>query len=312
MKTTPKDFFLWAGAMLALYISVFSFVGLMFEYINRAFPDPLAYYTDPYSGVIRFAIASLVVLFPVFLILMNLIRRDIALMPEKKDIWVRRWALTLTLFVAGATIVIDLVTLLNTYLGGDLTTRFGLKVAVVLLVAVVVFLHFLADLRGYWITTPGRARMVGIGAGILIIATIVGGFFIMGTPAQVRLYRFDSEKVNDLQNIQYQIVNYWQQKQKLPVSLSDLADPISGYHIPTDAQNNTPYEYEATGSLSFKVCATFNAESQQATGADLTRPTVPMGKGDISDSWWHEAGHTCFDRTIDPERYPPYTKPVGL
>jgi hypothetical protein len=59
----------------------------------------------------------------------------------------------LTLFIAALTGLIDLITLINTFLGGEITTRFGLKVAIVLLIAIGVFLHFLADLKGYWIVT---------------------------------------------------------------------------------------------------------------------------------------------------------------
>src|SRR3989344_4870795 len=128
-KVTPKDFFLWAGAMIALYGSVISFMTLLFQYINYAYPDPLTYYySDPYSGSMRFAMASLIVLVPLTVVLMRVIRNDIARVAEKADLWVRRWALVLTVFVAGATVVGDLIALVNTFLGGDLTTRFVLKV----------------------------------------------------------------------------------------------------------------------------------------------------------------------------------------
>ncbi|MEK7107181.1 MAG: DUF5671 domain-containing protein, partial [Patescibacteria group bacterium] len=237
-KVTPKDFFLWAGAMVALYVSVFSFISLLFEYINHAYPDPLNYnYVDPYSGGMRFAIASLIVLFPVFLVLMRLIRRDIARIPEKRDLWVRRWALFLTVFAAGAAVIIDLITLINYFLGGDLTTPFVLKVLVVLLVAGGAFLHFLADVRGYWVQFPEYANRVGYAVAVLAIVAIVSGFFIMGTPSEIRMYRFDDQKANDLTSIQWQIVNYWQQKEKLPAALSDLNDSISGFVVPVDKQS---------------------------------------------------------------------------
>ena len=132
-KASPKDFFLWAAAMVSLYASVVSLIMLLFSYIEYAFPDALSY-VDPYSTSIRFAIASLVVLAPTFLILMRVIRSDIEGAPEKFDLWVRRWALYFTLFVAGITIVVDLITLINYFLNGDVTTRFVLKVLVVLLV----------------------------------------------------------------------------------------------------------------------------------------------------------------------------------
>ena len=74
-RTTPKDFFLWAGAMVSLYVSVFSFLGLVFDYLNYAFPNPLlqSFYADPYQGSISYEIASLIVMFPLFFVLMRVI-----------------------------------------------------------------------------------------------------------------------------------------------------------------------------------------------------------------------------------------------
>lgn len=313
-RVTPKDFFLWIAAMIALYVSVFSLISLLFDYINYAYPDALNSYIDPYSSSMRNEIASLVVLFPVFLLLMRFIRNDILRDALKKEIWVRRWVLFLTLFVAGVTIVVDLITLINTFLGGDLSTRFTLKVLVVFLIAGAGFLHFLADLRGYWTQYPSRSKMVGWGASAVVLCTIIAGFFIIGSPNQVRLYRFDDQKVNDLTTIQYQIVNYWQQKQKLPATIVDLQDPISGFVAPKDPQTGDPYRYEAAGKLSFKLCANFNAETLAGgAGGVIARPTSPIelgGKDLENQGWKHGAGGTCFERTIDPERYPPFGKPI--
>lgn len=311
-KVTPKDFFLWVGAMIALYVSVFSLISLLFDYINYAYPDALNSYIDPYSGSMRYEIASLIVLFPVFLLLMRFIRNDIVRNAFKKDLWIRRWALYVTVFVAGATVLVDLITLINYFLGGDLTTRFILKVLIVLLVAGGGFLHFLADIWGYWVIFPKRANAVGWGAGTVVLLSVIAGFFIMGTPGQIRMYRFDDQKVSDLQNIQWQIVNYWQQKEKLPAGLKDLNDPISGFMVPVDPQSTAEYGYESTGKLSFKLCANFNAPSQENSATVARMYPVPAGaKGGLGleqSTWQHATGQVCFDRTIDPELYPPFKK----
>jgi len=311
-RVTPKDFFLWAGAMIALYWSVFAFVSLLFSYIDYTFPDSLNSYVDPYSSAMRFSIASLVVLFPLFVFLMRLIHNDIAQVPAKKDLWVRRWLIVLTIFVAGFSLAADLITVINYFLGGDLTTRFILKVAAVLLIAAGVLMHFLAELWGYWDIHRNYSRQVGYGTGVLILVAIVAGFFIMGTPGQVRLYRFDDQKVNDLQTIQYQIVNYWQTTQKLPTTLADLNDPLSGFTVPVDAQSGAQYTYATTGAMSFKLCATFNAETQPNSVAARAMPvTPPMGATGTDLTvlpWTHSAGEVCFDRSIDPQRYPPFNK----
>jgi hypothetical protein len=302
-KVTPKDFFLWVGAMAFLYGSVTSLIALLFQYINHAFPDPLSY-VDPYSGGMRFAMASLIVLMPATLILMRIIRKDIMREAVKSELWVRRWALFLTVFIAGVTVVIDLITLVNYFLGGDLTTRFILKVVVVLLVVGGAFLHFLADIRGYWIRFPERARYVGWGVGVLVLVSIIAGFFIMGSPSQVRLYRFDEQKVSDLQNIQWQIVNYWQQKQAFPKSLADLEDPISGYVVPKDPQTGDDYGFALGEGLAFSLCATFNAESRAGGGESMP----VRAYGSLDGNWEHGVGKVCFERVVDPERYPPFDK----
>lgn len=305
-KVTPKDFFLWAGAMIALYSSVFAFIALLFQYINYAYPDPLSYNgTDPFSYSIRFAMATLIVMAPVAVVIFRFIRNDILLDAAKSELWVRRWALVLTVFIAGLAVVGDLIALINYFLGGDLTTRFVLKVVVLLLVAGSIFAHFLADLRGYWNKNLRRATLVGLSAGVVVIAAIVAGFLILGSPTQVRLYRFDSQKVSDLQNIQWQIVNYWQQKQTLPTNLADIEDPLSGWILPKDPQTGTDYVYRRNSPLDFTLCARFNAASQAAR----TSEAMPVrAYGSLEGNFEHGQGEVCFDRSIDPERYPPYSK----
>ena len=115
--------------------------------------------------------------------------------------------------------------------------------------------------------------------------------------------------MSDLTNIQYQVVNYWQTKQKLPTALSDLNDPISGFTVPVDPQPEDSYSYKTSGTMSFELCATFNEISPGTVPDTMTVP-MPAGAvgGSISDDWWHGAGDTCFIRTIDPERYPPFSK----
>lgn len=314
-KTTPKDFFLWAGVVVTFYWSVIASIFLIFDYINYAFPNALSYYpADPYQSGISYEMASIIVLLPLYMYLMRVIRSDIVKDPSRKEIWVRRWALILTLFVAGIAIAVDLITLLTTFLNGEtLTIAFLLKVLVILLIASAVFMHFIADLKGYWEMYPLRKRAVSIGVVLLAAVIIVSGFFIVGTPAQARQARFDAQKVSDLQTIQSQVVYYWRAKQKLPITMTDLNDSLSYGPVPTDAQTGEPYGYKATGALSFQLCAAFNAQSRvnQASYSEARAvmpasvPTYPEGKPSVPDNWQHDSGEVCFDRTIDPSFYPP-------
>ena len=153
-----------------------------------------------------------------------------------------------------------------------------------------------------------------MGVGALALATILAGFFIIGTPSHIRDLKFDNEKTTSLQNIQYQIVNYYQQKHVLPKSLTDLNDPLSGATVPLDSQTGTPFGYEVTGTLSFKLCADFNTDFADTKGkGDFNSGPaypVPTGLYGMNDSWKHAAGTTCFERAIDPDKYPPLNTPL--
>jgi hypothetical protein len=302
-KTTPKDFFLWAGAMVALFGSIGAFLSLVFDYVNYVFPDALNLYaSDPYQNGAAYEMSSFIILGALCLVLLRVIHRSIEKDPTRAEVWVRRWALYLTLFVAGAAITIDLIVLLTTFLNGEeLTARFLLKVLLVLFVAAAGFMHFLADLWGYWTQNPKLSMRVTWGIGVLAVVTIAAGFLILGTPQHARLVRFDQQRISDLQQIQSQVVSYWQAKQKLPQLLADMNDALSYNVMPTDPGGGQ-YEYRATGSTSFELCATFSAAGQSyGPTTPYPRAILPTG---VNDNWQHDAGHTCFTRTIDPELYP--------
>jgi len=312
-STTPKDFFLWAGAVVALYGSIIAFLSLMFAYLDYAYPDALSYFSsDPYSGGISYAMASLLVLSPVFLSLMYFIRRTIAAEGGKRDIWVRRWAIFFTLFLAGAVMVGDLITLLMYFFNGDVTVRFVLKVVLLLLVGAGVFMHFLADQWGYWDQYPRRALSVTAGVALIVLLTILSGFLVVGTPWQARAYRYDDQRVSDLQQIQSQIINYWQSKNALPSNLNALRDSVSGTVPPNDPQTALPYEYTITNSNTFTLCAIFNAPTQPYALDQYDRVAYTSGPigSTTPESWYHGAGHSCYTRTIDKDLYPPYSKSI--
>ncbi|OHA18514.1 MAG: hypothetical protein A2836_00875 [Candidatus Taylorbacteria bacterium RIFCSPHIGHO2_01_FULL_45_63] len=308
-KTTPKDFFLHLGALVTLYISVTSLLTLLFEIINSTFPDNLTYYVDPYSTGMRLAIASLIIIFPIYIFLSWLLAKDVKGNPEKRELGIRKWLTFFTLFVAGIAMMVDLVVLVNTFLNGEITTRFILKVVSVLVVAGAIFAYYIYDIRKDWQTNTKGLKTFAWIACLAVLISVIGGFIVMGSPATARKMRFDERRVSDLQSIQWQIVNYWQQKGELPKTLFDLEDSISGFTVPSDPEIGPGYNYSmSVGSLSFKLCANFSLESDDKISRggykSIPYPVTNEFGGAISENWKHGTGETCFDRTIDPKLYP--------
>lgn len=300
-KSTPKDVFLHLFNILTFYISVIAFITICVQYINAFFPDVLSFRYEGMTGAIRWATSVLVVSVPTYLLTAWLLARDIAGSPQKRELKLRKWLLYFTLFVSAITIVVSLITFVYNFLSGELTIQFFLKILVVLLVAVAVFGYYIWELK------RGREKsktpkMLAWVVAIVVLASIVGGFFIVGTPSEQRERRLDEQRISNLQVLQSQIVNFWMQKEKIPQDLTELEDSISGFVVPKDPESGLSYEYIILSPLSFGLCATFKTSGQN-TGS-LPGEVKPMMSDDLfRQNWAHEAGRVCFARTIDPELY---------
>jgi hypothetical protein len=301
---TPRDFFLHISAFVALYFVAIAATTLLFTLIDYRFPDVLqGYYGDPYSGPVRFAIASLIILAPIFVFLMRAIQNEARTAPERASLPIRKWLTYITLFLAGMTVVIDLIVLLNSFLGGALPTAFALKALTLLIIAGAGFGYFFLDLKGYWNAHPAESTYASYGFLGSVIASIVLGFIVLGSPATQRDLRLDMERISSLSLIQSQAVSYWQQNRTLPETIDQLDNPIYGITMPLDPVTREPYTYEKTGDTSFTICATFARESAGTMSGEYY-PEIPGLKN--ADVWEHSAGETCFEREIDTNLIKPF------
>ncbi|MDO8620413.1 MAG: DUF5671 domain-containing protein [bacterium] len=305
-KTTPKDFFFYFGAMITLYWSAISLLTLLFQIVDTVFRDDLNSYVDPYSGGIRFAIASLIVLFPVSVLLFRTIKMGALREPIKFSLPLRRWLYALTIFVTAIALIGDVIALLNSFLGGELTARFVFKVISVLVVAGVVFWYCLLEIRIHPDTPAKPQNGFLFGTPLLVLGAIVYGFIVMGSPSAQRSLRFDDQRLSELQSIQWQVVNFWQQKGRMPVTLTEMEDSISGWRVSVDPATKAPYEFIPGEKNTFKLCAVFERQSTSFSPSS-TKPYPSVIAG---ENWQHGVGRTCFDRTIDPEFYPPVKRPI--
>lgn len=146
--TSPKDVFLHLFSIVALYIAAGSFIVLIFQYVNLAFPDSLEYYgAQAAYGTIRWALASLIIVFPVYIGSVWMLNIGYRENPATRMIRTRKWLIYFTLFAAAVIIAGDLVALVYNLLNGDLTARFLLKTATVALVSGSIFAYYVKNIK---------------------------------------------------------------------------------------------------------------------------------------------------------------------
>lgn len=289
-----RDAFLHLTAFAALYATAIASVSLLFQFINRLFPDP-AFRMEGMQEVyalqgVRWSVAIVLVAFPLFLFTSRLLLKEIRAQAEKSWSGVRRWLTYLTLFVAATALGADFITLVFFFLEGEISLRFLLKVLAVALVAGMVFVYYLRTVRMPAATLASSRMHRGFAgaASTLTAAILVWGFLVVGSPAAERVRKLDERRVQDLQAVESAISRIClgrerlekpEMKRPLPATLAEIAEEAREDRPSiVDPERGTGYEYTVKGETTYELCATF----------DQVRDVTWDAR------WNHPAGRHCF------------------
>lgn len=299
-NNTAKNFSLQLGSLIGLYVSVTAIIWLSFGVINALYPDAsFGYYQyESAQQGIRIGIAMLIVFFPVFILLTRLtnkIRRN----DTSTYMSLTKWLIYLSLIVAGLFLLGDLVTVILTYLNGEVTMRFILKALTIFIVIGCAFYYYIQDAKEYWNTHEKESKMYGGAVSVLVIGLLVGGFTQSDTPEKVRMMRIDEEQTTSLSDMQYRIEDHYRINKALPTDISSL---YIGIEAPKATLGRDAFSYKVQDDDTYELCATFAYPSQNGTETTVPQEvngSIPM-KNPYSN-WDHGAGTTCFERTVIKE-----------
>ena len=145
---SAKDAFLYLLSFSTLATWAIGLGSVMFTLIDRWIKDPLSpntLYTGSYYQMAD-SLACVIVAFPIYLLTMRYITRNLEIHPEKLESSVRKWLTYLALFIAAGIVLSDLITVLTYFLRGELTARFVAKAVSALVIAGGVFWYYMSSL----------------------------------------------------------------------------------------------------------------------------------------------------------------------
>jgi hypothetical protein len=146
-----REAFLHLLTFGALFTWTTTLVLLLFAYIDFALPDPAWRISETFResilSIMRGQLATLIVSFPVFLILWHYLLGEVRRDPEKTKGAIRRWLAYLTLFVGAIAMAGDVMTLIYFMLEGQLTTRLVLKSTALFLISGSLVVYLALTLR---------------------------------------------------------------------------------------------------------------------------------------------------------------------
>lgn len=287
---SPRDAFTYLLLFGTLCVTAFNAGALIFGGINHAFPDPAM----PPASIfvreqIRWSLSAVLVASPVFFFLSAAVERRVRRDPVERRSQVRRALMYLTVLIAAAVLIGDVITLVYNALGGELTVRFVLKALAVGAIAGTIFSYYLSDVRledaAVPITASRRTQVAGMTAIAGTVAVVVLGLWLIGSPSAERARRLDARRTQDLERISQSVNVYFQRQHRLPASLAELSRE-GGLGIPFVDGAGHPYEYRAMGDRVYELCASFDRDS------------ADEGRGSSVDVWAHAQGRQCFPRQI--------------
>jgi hypothetical protein len=126
-------------------------------------------------------------------------------------------------------------------------------------------------------------RLAVAGSIAAVVAAVAAGLWVIGSPAEQRLLRFDERRDADLRELAQAVNRHQSEERALPASTAELVDGRRLSHVPLDPATGEPYEYRVTGEREFELCAVFARASRAA---------------DVKDFWDHEAGRHCFELEV--------------
>jgi hypothetical protein len=109
---SAKDAFLYLLSFSTLATWTFGLGSVIFTLIDRWIKDPLTgsnYYAGSYYQMAD-SLACMIVAFPVYLLTMRYITRELEIHPDKLESGVRKWLTYLALLIAALIVVGDLIT----------------------------------------------------------------------------------------------------------------------------------------------------------------------------------------------------------
>ena len=281
---SAREAFLYLVMFASLYVWAVQLGNLLFDLVNHWLPDPAdpVYQRDWQGRSMRWAVASILIAFPLFLYVSRLLSREMAGSPVKRLSVVRRWLTYMTLFLAAGVMVGDLITLVFNLLGGALTLRFVLKVAIVGLIAGAIFWFYLRERHG---------RELAIVASVVVAATLAAAFMVMRSPADERAVTLDQRRMQDLQRIGHAVEAWYQVHDALPPDLAAVAKQPGSTVPAADPASGSTYEYIPGATRDYQLCAAFATDTAR-TGASggYADPDAP--------AWDHPVGHHCFAREV--------------
>lgn len=294
------EIFVHFMSFILLGISAVATGILYFQVINKYFPDNQFVIFDA-SGI-QYAIASLIIGFPLYIWALWFWFKSFENLSEKIESKLTKWLTYIVLLIASGLIIGDLIAVVFNFLQGEYGARFLLKALTILVIAGLIFSFYFFERKKiqYKKEAPSNFFVLSaIASAVLVIIAIIFGFIVGGTPLEARLRNQDIKRTNNLQELSSCVSSFTFDNNRLPADLNEMKSGVRYSYCAsntTDPETQKEYKYRVVSGNQFELCGEF---------ARSTVNEFPIA--DYYGKWQkHEKGQVCEIQTVtfDKQAFP--------
>ncbi len=287
--------------LLSLVALLFMAIGsglILFQIINKNIIDLVSdtYYRGRYSGsALRFGLSSLIVATPIYYFLAIQIQKNLYKGTLKNDSGVRKWLSYFVLLVSSVVMIAWFVSIINSFLSGELTLKVILKFFSILLISGLIFGFYLYDLKRKEVlgVKDKLVKFYFIGTLLIVLIIFISGFVFVESPFQVRNRKFDQKLISKFSKINNNIRSYYLSNHRLPNTLEELRNyyPNLKENDFKNIKTGKKIEYKVLGKYNYELCSDFLTSNLN----DSDSPNSFY----LDGNWPHDKGYQCIKKNIE-------------
>jgi len=295
-NNAAKYAFFYMLSLVALIFMALSAGMIIFQIINKNIVDALNQYQGQFSSsILKFAISAILISTPIYYLTTWQIFKNLFSGNLGKDSGIRKWLTYFILFIASVVMLGWLIGTINSFLDGELTTKFILKSITAILISASIFTFYFYDIRRDSVDKKNRFIQIYFYASLaIVVAIFISSLFVVDSPTETRNKKFDNLILDSFNNIDGAINGYYQENEELPANLNELREEYSYLSEDSlrDPVSKVQFDYRVTADDAYELCATFKTSNKNENLMEFSYN---------KDRWSHDAGYQCLSQKVHAE-----------
>jgi len=278
--------FYYLLSLISLAAMALGLAMIVFEVLDKVFIDIGNSYFS--MRALKTAFSILLVSSPIYYLCSHLLNKSIRKEELSLESSLRKWLIYLILLVTSIVMLVWLISILNSFLNGEMTIKFILKALTALVISAMIFSYYLYNIRQKQVKKRDKVKTSFFIASLILVVFALGlALVYMESPQTTRDKKMDEETLRDFDTINMNVNMYYNNKE-LPESLQELKSDSNLNSDLGSVVSLEDIEYNKLSEAEYELCADFKTSNLNDENTNLRYGSNRL----------HDKGYDCIEQEI--------------